>query len=174
MKKLILSAVAVFAFGFASAQSTALSEGSWLVEVNTGFGSPMGANTGIYYSSVDGNTNLSLGAEAGYFVMENLAIKAGLGYNSEKPDGGDAFTTFAYKLGAKYYIIGQIPVQLDYSGASYKDFDENPSYFGIQGGYAWFVADNVSIEPGIRYNMSLNSDFYEDVLQFNIGFALHF
>src|SRR5690554_6856820 len=173
MKKLILSAMAVFAFGFASAQSTALSEGSWLVEANTNFGAAHGANTSFSLASVDGNTTWSVGGEVGYFVMDNLAIKAGLGYND---NGDDAFlaNAFSYKLGAKYYIIGQIPVQLDYSGASYDDVDENPSYFGIQGGYAWFVADNVSIEPGIRYNMSLNSDFYEDVLQFNIGFALHF
>src|SRR5690606_18872484 len=172
MMKLILSAMAVFAFGFANAQSTALSEGSWLVEANTNFGAAHGANTSFSLTSVDDTTAWSVGGEVGYFVMDNLAIKAGLGFSD---NGNDAFNTaFTYKLGAKYYIINQIPVQLDYSGASYKDADETPSYFGIQGGYAWFVADNVSIEPGIRYNMSLNSDFYEDVLQFNIGFALHF
>lgn len=173
MKKLILSAMAVFAFGFANAQSTALSEGSWLVEANTNFGAAHAANTGFSLTSVDGNTAWSLGGEVGYFVMDNLAIKAGLGYSD---NGADAFNTaFSYKLGAKYYIIGQIPVQIDYSGASIKDADENPSFVGLQAGYAWFVADNISIEPGLRYNLTMNDKVIpDDILQFNIGFALHF
>jgi hypothetical protein len=48
-------------------------------------------------------------------------------------------------------------------------------WLGIGAGYAFFLGDNVSIEPGLRYNMSLNSDYSEDaVIQFNVGFALHF
>src|SRR5690554_6134505 len=181
MKKLILSAMAVFAFGFANAQSTALSEGSWLVEANTNFGAGSfggtalahSSNTSFSLTSVDDTTAWSVGGEVGYFVMDNLAIKAGLGYSD---NGADAFNTaFSYKIGAKYYIIGQIPVQIDYSGASIKDADENPSFVGLQAGYAWFVADNISIEPGLRYNLTMNDIVApDDILQFNIGFALHF
>jgi|SRR5690554_286792 len=184
MKKLILSAMAVFAFGFANAQSTALSEGSWLVEANTNFGAGSfggtalahSSNTSFSFTSVsDAFTSWSLGGEAGYFIMDNLAIKAGLGYGSFKPEFGNDISTFSYKLGAKYYIMGQFPVQVDYTGASIKDADENPSFVGLQAGYAWFVADNISIEPGIRYALTMNEDaFAEDVLQLNIGFALHF
>ena len=178
MRKIILSILAVAAFGTANAQdgnpSSALSEGSWLVEGNTAFGAAHASSTAFSLWSQDGYSSWSLGGEVGYFVMENLAIKAGLGYGSSKYDGSSAISSFSYKIGAKYYIISQIPVQVDFSGASIKDRDENPSYLGLQAGYAWFVAPNVSIEPGLRYNVSLNSDFYEDVLQFNIGFALHF
>lgn len=183
MKKIILSILAVAAFGTANAQegdssSSALSEGSWLIETNTAFGAANtafgaahAANTGFSLTSYDGNTSWSLGGEVGYFVMENLAIKAGLGYN----DLGNDMSSFSYKVGAKYYIMGQFPVQVDYSGASIKDADENPSFIGLQGGYAWFVADNISIEPGIRYNLTMNDKAVpEDVLQFNIGFTLHF
>jgi hypothetical protein len=53
------------------------------------------------------------------------------------------------------------------------DIDENPSYVGLEAGYAWFVADNVSIEPKARYNVSMNDDFYESGFQFLIGFAIH-
>src|SRR5690606_37076801 len=181
MKKLLLSAIALAAFTFtATAQDGAASggqtsEGKWLIEANTNFGSAHPAGTGIYFSSSDGNTDFNLGLEGGYFIMDDLAIKAGLGFGSFKADGADeADSHFSYKIGAKYYISGMIPVQVDYNGASIKDLDENPSYLGLQGGYAIFLGDNVSIEPGLRYDMSLNDDFYESVFQVNIGFALHF
>ncbi|APY06976.1 hypothetical protein BWZ20_01095 [Winogradskyella sp. J14-2] len=181
MKKLFLAAFAVFAFASVSAQdgdsSSALTKGSWLVEANTGFG---GGATGAAHrsttsfglTSIDGTTIWSIGGEAGYFVMDDLAIKLGLGYNDF-----DGASSFSYKLGAKYYIASQFPVQLDFTGASGDDVfgDESPLWLGIQGGYAWFVADNISIEPGLRYNHSLNEDFTDEgVLELNIGFALHF
>ncbi len=181
MKKLLLSAIALAAFTFtATAQDDAAnggqtSEGKWLIEANTGFGAGHQAGTAIRFASSDGDTSFNLGLEGGYFIMDDLAIKAGLGFGSIKEDGADeSFTTFSYKIGAKYYVSGMIPVQVDYNGASYKDFDENPSYLGLQGGYAIFLGENVSIEPGLRYDMSLNDDFYESVFQVNIGFALHF
>lgn len=180
MKKLFLAAV-IAAFGFtANAQEdngNALSKGSWLIEANTGFG---GGATGAAHrsttsfglTSVDGTTVWSIGGEAGYFVMDDLAVKLGLGYNDF-----DGASSFSYKLGAKYYIASQFPVQLDITGASGDDVfgDESPLWLGLQGGYAWFVADNISIEPGLRYNLSLNEDYTDEgVFELNIGFALHF
>ena len=179
MKKVLLSAVALLAFGFANAQeekSTGgqASEGKWLIEANTNFGAAHGANTSFQFASSDGSSAYNLGLEGGYFIMDNLALKAGLGFGGNKPDGGESSSTFSYKLGAKYYIMSMIPVQVDYSGSNTKDFDENPSYLGLQAGYAVFLGQNVSIEPGIRFNKSLNEDYYNDVFQLNIGFALHF
>lgn len=181
MKKLLLfAAVAVFGFTMNAQDgdsSGALSKGSWLIEANTGFG---GGATGAAHrsttafglTSVDGTTIWSIGGEAGYFVMDDLAVKLGLGYNDF-----DGASTFSYKVGAKYYIASQFPVQVDVTGASGDDVfgDESPLWLGLQGGYAWFVADNISIEPGLRYNLSLNEDFTDEgVIEFNIGFALHF
>ena len=182
MKKIILSVAAILAFGFANAQdqkkegaSGQTSEGKWLIEANTGFGGGTfahTANTGIGFTSDDGVTNWSVGCEAGYFVVKDLAIKAGLGYSSFS-DGDDA--AFSYKIGAKYYINSLIPIQLDLTGASWKDVDENPLWFGVQGGYAIFLGDNVSIEPGLRYNFSLNDNFNDKgVFEVRVGFALHF
>ncbi|MAB49064.1 MAG: hypothetical protein CMC05_10580 [Flavobacteriaceae bacterium] len=178
MKKLFLAAFAVFAFASVNAQdgeSSALSKGSWVVEANTGFGASQWghtANTGIGLYSIDGMTVWSVGGEAGYFVMDDLAVKLGLGYNDF-----DGASSFSYKLGAKYYIDSQFPVQVDLTGASGDDVfgDESPLWLGLQGGYAWFVADNISIEPGLRYNMSMNEDFTDEgMVEFRVGFALHF
>ncbi len=179
MKKVLFTTLALLAIGFVNAQEkdsngAQTSEGKWLIEANTNFGAAHGANTSFQYASSDGSSFYNLGLEGGYFVMDNLALKAGLGFGGFKPDGGESSSTFSYKLGAKYYIINMIPVQIDYSGSSTKDFDENPSYLGFQAGYAVFLGQNVSIEPGIRFNKSLNEDFYNDAFQLNIGFALHF
>ena len=166
-KKIILTAVAVFGFAFANAQEQT-SKGKWLIEANTGFGNAVGT-TSFGLTSSDGDTEWNIGAEGGYFVADNLAVKLGLGY------GDDSFDSyFSYKVGAKYYVVNKIPLEVSYNGVSVKGLDENPSYLGLQGGYALFLGKNVSIEPGLRYNLSLNDDYYKSALQFNIGFALHF
>jgi len=182
-KSLLVAAIAVLGFTTVNAQEDnaqgQTSKGKWLIEANTGFnaGGELGivqhtANTGFGLASIDGQTMWAVGAEGGYFVMDDLAVKAGLGYADY-----DGSSVFSYKLGAKYYVIGNIPVQLDFTGASSDDFfgDETPLWLGLQGGYAFFLGENVSIEPGLRYNHSLNEDFYDKgIFEARIGFALHF
>lgn len=169
MKKLFLAAFAVLAFAGVNAQdsdSSALSEGSFVVEINTG--SWTTGSTAFSLTSADGYTAYSVGAEGGYFVSDNLAIKVGLGYSgADEVDG-----TFAYKVGAKYYVGGEFPVGLDFTGASVDG--NNANWVGLQGGYAWFVADNVSIEPTLRYNVTLDEEKAQSAFQGLIGFAFHF
>ncbi len=151
-------------------------QGSWLIEANTGFGGGGGplahsANTSFGLTSFDGNTSWALGGEAGYFVADDLAVKLGLGYF----DSDGSASGLTYKVGGKYYINSMIPVQVDLTGSSIKDADNNPLWLGLQGGYAIFLGDMVSIEPGLRYNLSLNEDVTDEGLfEFRIGFALHF
>lgn len=181
MKKIIFTVAAVFALVFASAQDKKdgdnggqTSKGKWLIEANTG--NAMIGSTSFSYVSSDGESTYNVGLDGGYFIFDDFAIKAGLGY------GGDSFSStnaFSYRLGAKYYVMSMIPVTLDVTGASgdaVENFDgETPMWLGIGAGYAFFLGDNVSIEPGLRYNLSLNQDYSDkDVFQFNIGFALHF
>ena len=170
MKKIILSAIAVMAFGFANAQEQT-KEGKWLIEANTGFGAGVGT-TSFGLSTNDDITQWNIGAEAGYFVIDNLAVKLGLGYGDTGAEG--ASSSFAYKIGAKYYIVNKFPVEVSFNGVNYEDWDDNPSFVGLQGGYAWFLGPNVSVEPGLRYNVSLDDKIADNYLQFNIGFALHF
>ena len=136
---MLLVAVAFFGFTNVNAQDEddhgAINEGKWLIEINTG--SWATGSTAFSLTSADGNTMWSVGAEAGYFVHENLAIKAGLGYS----DSGFSDGTFAYKIGAKYYIDSQIPVGIDYTGVSGDGFDA--SWVGAQAGYAWFITQKL-------------------------------
>ena len=177
MKQLLLiAALVVFSFTVHAQDDdggSATGEGAWLIEINTGFGESSTANTGFALRSVDGNTFWGIGGEAGYFVIDDLAVKAGLGYSDAGIDGIDG--TFNWKVGGKYYIVSQFPVQLDLNGASGNDV--SPLWFGIQAGYAWFVADNVSIEPGLRYGLGLNEDAGDgdfNVFGINVGFNIFF
>lgn len=180
MKKIILTVAAVFVLSFANAQDKKdsnggqTSKGKWLIEANTG--NAMLGNTGFYFASSDGESAYNLGLDGGYFIMDDLAIKAGLGYGG---DSASSTSAFSYRLGAKYYVKSMIPVTVDLTGASGDAVEnaagETPMWLGIGAGYAWFVSNNISIEPGLRYNLSLNDKFTDKgILQFNIGFALHF
>ncbi len=172
MKKVLLIA-ALAVFTITQAQETAseghTAKGKWLIEANTG--NAMLGNTGIYFSSQDGNSMYNFGLDGGYFIMDDLALRVGLGYGG----GDDLLGVFSYRVGGKYYINSMIPVGIDLTGASIEDFDENPMWLGIQAGYAWFLGPHVAIEPGLRYNHSLNEDFTDKgIFQLNIGFTLFF
>ena len=176
MKKLtfLLGAVCCLVFTTHAQDGSQTSQGSWLIEANTGFGgdgiAARSANTSFGLFTSGGTTIWSIGAEGGYFIADDLALKAGLGYSDF-----DGTTIFSYKLGAKYYVISAIPIQVDVTGASIQDSTENPLWLGLQGGYAIFLTDHISIEPGLRYNLSLNEDFSDDgIFEFRIGFALFF
>jgi hypothetical protein len=191
MKKImiLLSVVALSGTMFAQNQ---VSRGWFLIEANTGNStgvvSTMISSTNFGFTKQDNYTRFSYGLDGGYCIMDNLALKAGLGYYSAKINFSDSSvlknSAISYRLGAKYYVMSKIPVTLDvtgqsgqseWDGVSTKE-DELPMWLGIGAGYAFFLGDNVSIEPGLRYNMNLNSAI-EDlpaVIQFNVGFALHF
>jgi len=149
MRKLTLMMLALVTFIGAQAQSEGndgqTATGKWLIEANTGFDSVGG--TGLQFRSRDGETFYNIGGEVGYFVMDDLAIKGGIAFGGSSVEGS----------------------------TSIEDAEENPSYLGIQAGYAWFLGDQVSIEPGLRYNSTLNDMADpESNLQLNIGFALYF
>lgn len=178
MKKIIFAVFAVFAFAIGNAQdddSGATSSGSFLIEANTG--NAMVGSTSFMFASSDGSTSYNFGFDGGYFVMDDFAIKLGLGFGGVDFDGGGSASSFSYRLGAKYYVAGQFPFTLDLTGAT-GDAVENatgdtPFWLGLGGGYAWFIADNVAVEPGLRYNISLNEDFTDEgIFQFNIGFTI--
>ena len=139
-------------------------KGAWVIEVNTG--SWTTGSTAFSLTSVDGTTIWSIGAEAGYFVTDDLAIKAGIGYaDADVIDG-----TFTYKIGAKYYLSGVFPLGVDFTGISVEDMDAN--WIGVQGGYALFITDHIAIEPTVRYNITLDEMKADSAFQGLIGFSI--
>lgn len=168
-----LTIVLCFLFVFVAYQSNAqetkkqTSKNTYLIEINTGF-SEIGL-TGIYAYVVDDMIYYNLGADAGYFIIDDLAVRLGLFYGG----GGNLPGRLSYRLGGKYYINSKIPLGLDITGQSIEDFENNPTWLGIQAGYAFFLSDKVAIEPGVRWNHSLNKDWDDSgFLELNIGFTL--
>lgn len=156
------------------------SEGNWLFEVGTSVFAEttikQGASTGINLLSTEGSTLFSLGAEGGYFIQDNLAIKFGFGYSDL-----DFTNFFTYKFGLKHYAGGFVPIQVDITGATNEDIDSgfgtvetpDPLWLGLQVGYAAFLSDDIAIEPTLRYNASLNKDFTsEEILEFKFNFVI--
>ncbi|WP_426790197.1 hypothetical protein [Sphingobacterium sp. WOUb80] len=182
MKRIFLMALTCLGMQALFAQETpsAVSKGKWMVETNL---SPLtGLSTsGFSFYSNNGARVWSVGGEAGYFVQDRLAIKAGLGFSGQKYtfdiDGQNielnATHSFIYKGGLKYYIINQLPVQVDLGGIN--SGGENAFIFGGQLGYALFVKENIAIEPAVRYDHGLN-DNADGINAFSarIGFSLHF
>ena len=164
MKKVLL-VIAMVAAGFtANAQESngQTTKGKWVIEANTGSAST--GNTAFSFSSSDGNSAFAIGLDGGYFIQDNLAIKGGLGYE-------DVTEGFTYKVGAEYYIAGQFPVGIDFTGTSYDAGSVN--WLGLQAGYAYFLGENVAIKPALRYNIGLE-DGQKGLFQGLIGFALYF
>ena len=87
MKKIILSAVALFAFGFANAQEATtttggkgFSNGDIFITGAVGFSSQ---KTGDFKTNT-----MEISPSVGFFVTENIAIGASLGYATLKLDDG--------------------------------------------------------------------------------------
>ena len=129
-------------------------------------------NTSFILLSSEGSTIYAVGVEGGYFISDNFALKGGLGFTNL-----DYSSYFAYKIGIKYYLGGQFPVQVDLTGATRPNpggiETPEPFWMGIQGGYAFYLNDNVSFEPALRYNISMNKDFSESgIFELNLGFVI--
>jgi len=180
MKKITLLLFMLLAFGSSFGQTE---KGTWLFEVGT---TPFGDNairhgnsTGFNLLSTDGTTLFSIGGEAGYFASDNTAIKFGLGYTNL-----DVTSFMSYKIGVKHYANGVVPIQLDITGATNEDLEifpgqtvdlPDPLWLGLQVGYAAFFNENVALEPTLRYNVSLNSEYTdENILELRFNFVIFF
>lgn len=153
----------LFALIFSVMVFSQTEKGSKFVGVSTN------ALTGINYSTVEdsGVKVFQIGAQGGYFLENNLAAVAGLGYNSKRVNKSTASEDFSYLVGAKYFIQSVLPVQVDYNGVGSED------YIGTQLGYAFFPSENFSVEPNARYNFALK-DNYKNIFSLGIGFNYHF
>ena len=167
MKKVLLSAVALLAFGFANAQegeksaNGGFSKGDVFVSGAVTFGS---SKTGDFKVNA-----FEIAPKVGYFVTENIAVGASVGLQSLKFDNGSAdATNSGLGLGAfgRYYFTPANKFSLfaelgiDYtsfdeefdaeSGTVYaSSFESKELGFGLGAGMNYFVSSNFSIEAGV-------------------------
>jgi hypothetical protein len=137
-------------------------------------------NTKYDYEGAKASNSFNLGVNGGYFVIDNLSVNAGLGFDYTKAGGDDdALTTFGFSLGARYYLQSKIFFGGDFDIISQKYGDDSFTGTGFTPsiGYAWFVKDNIAIEPAIGYRLGLSNK--DDGTKFdgfgiNIGLSVHF
>ena len=166
MKKVLLSAVALLAFGFANAQEEekgngGFAKGDVFVSGAVTLGS---AKTGDFKANA-----FEIAPKVGYFVTENIAVGASVGFQSLKWDNGAAdATNSGLGLGAfgRYYFTPANKFSLFAElGIDYTSFDEEfdaedgtvygGSFeskevgFGLGAGMNYFVSSNFSIEAGV-------------------------
>ena len=107
MKKVLLSIALLTIINSVKSQETnlALTKGTWSVETSL---SPFSLinTSGFSFKNNKKNSEWTVGGEAGYFIQDKLALKAGLGlYGYKNQIEENAYITessLSYKIGAKY------------------------------------------------------------------------
>ena len=167
MKKVLFSAVALLAFGFANAQEEKSNGGFSKGDVFVTGALTLGSEkTGDVKSS-----SFEIAPQVGYFLTENIAIGGKLGYKSDKAEnaGGDTQDDAGFTVGAfgRYYFTPAnqfslfAQLGLDYSSMEDKlaDAKYNVIDAGLGAGLNYFVSPNFSIEAGVAvlgYNTNDN------------------
>jgi len=118
---------------------------------------------GISYSQ-QSDLTLNLGANAGYFFLDNLMLmgQVGIDYSYEE--------LRTLSLGAKLrYFIADSGVFLSAGSKFIREFDNNNDFqVTPEVGYCYFLNGHLTIQPSIYYDLSF-SDFKE---KSRIGFAV--
>ena len=168
MKKVLLSAVALLAFGFANAQEEGKGNGGFAkgdVFVSGAF------SIGSEKTGDDKSSGFEIEPKVGYFLTENIAIGGKLGFASykEETSGTDTEDMAGFTVGAfgRYYmtpasqfsLFGQLG--FDYSSIDDKlaDVQENEIGLNLGLGLSYFVSNNWSIEAtwaGLGYTSNDN------------------
>jgi len=187
MKKLITVTLSLFTILGLSAQTE---KGVVLLGADSNFGFSSLSVTD--YNDLDESdflagtiTEAAISLNGSSFIIDNLALGLLINYFNSKleVEGEDdsVSSLITYGLMARYYI-GESGLwgQGSYSMGTLDDGadDMDISGTGISLGYAWFVSDNVSINPSLGYFMS-NTELDNDVMKMaglsgSIGIAIHF
>jgi opacity protein-like surface antigen len=149
MKKLFIAAFAVLSFGAISAQEdvAGFSKGNVFVTGVVGFTSTSGGEAD--------ESSFEIMPQLGYFVTENIAIGARVGFNSTKMDdvsrsgfGVGAFGRYYFTPASKFSLFGELAVDYDSREVS-DDVSLNTFGAGLGLGLNYFVSKNFSLEAGI-------------------------
>lgn len=155
MKKIILSAVAVMAFGFANAQDSAgFAKGDTFISGAVGISS---SKTGDLKES-----ELNIVPRVGYFATDNIAVGATIGFTSQKETNefGDdqELSTIGFGVFGRYYatpasnfsLFGELGV--NYESAKFDDGIDGTDDDKANG-------FNIAVAPGVSYFISKHFAF---------------
>lgn len=180
MKKIVLSMVAVLAFGFANAQD---STGKGFSKGNVFISGSVGIN-----SEKEGDVKESgfeIAPKVGFFVTDNIAIGGRLGYRSDKAENAvtdtrdearlsvGAFGRYYFTPSSDFSLFGELGV--DYSSVDDKLADAKANEIGanLGLGLSYFVSSNFAIEAtwaGLGFTSNDNGgDGAEKTNSFGLG-----
>ena len=140
----------------------------------------VGTSTNLTYSSTstvdcdncDAVGVFDLGLSYGYFVIDNLALNAGVNLSSSS-SGGSSTSTTSIGLSARYYM-NSIFAQAGYNTVSIKDVDGSSNSLGFGAGSSHMLSDNIALEPMLMYQMdSYDGNATSNTLMFRIGLGLY-
>lgn len=158
MKKILLSAIAVMAFGFANAQDSetaGFSKGDFFVSGGLGFNS---TKTGDFKTN-----NFNFSPMAAYFITENIALGGQLNVGTGKSEAGDSETKntslginaigrYYFTPGNAFSIFGQAQVGY-FSNKMNPEFGEDVKTdgfnIGVGPGMNYFVSSHFALEAGL-------------------------
>lgn len=146
MKKLFLTAIAAVVFA-AGAGAQDFGKGDWTLNANI-------SRLNLAHSFGSKTTDLNLGAGAGYFILDRLAVDANLGLDLSKTKGSPGYSAFSFGAGVRYYPWQNLFARVGYNGLASKGAS-TLSYAAVAVGYDWFFTDNVYFEPSIGYTRQL-------------------
>lgn len=159
MKKGLFTLVAALGFFAASAQ---INQGAILVNAQS--------DLNFVSTSPDGGESYSqfnIGLKGGYFVIENLAVGAQLGYYKHS-EADDASTSFG--LFGRYYVNGKIILGAGFNAN--KEGEASYTTIPLEAGYAAFITDNIAIEPVVTYEL-MTGDAEGSNFGIGVGFSLY-
>jgi len=163
MKKIILTAAAVFALSFANAQD----------KKETGFGYAkgdivLGGNI-MTMSKDDGVAKTSsseIGPDLAYFISDNLALELGVTLGSTKDAYGAKGATSNIAVGARYYFLNlgerfktYTNFGLNFGSDNNKGDGDKTSTLGVGAGIGmnYFLTPKIAINFGLGNIISYNS-----------------
>jgi hypothetical protein len=177
MKKFIIPfimALMVFSNGMAQTQ-----KGNWLLGGSLSFNS--------YKQGESKATIIDFSPNAGYFVIDDLALGVNLSFQSVKPEDEDATTSLAIGPMVRYYFVdlgnkaklfGQANV--GFGNEKYPDFGGGDvtlkfTEWGIKAGPAFFLTPSVALELAIGYGSRKYKDADDALNNFglSVGFQFH-
>ena len=159
MKKVLLSAVALLAFGFANAQEESkgnggFSKGDVFLSGGIGFGSTKQGDVK--------QNDIAFSPAVGFFVTEEIALGARLTVESGKFDngmaeskssafGGEVFGRYYFTPASQFSVFGELAA--GFGSDKTEDFLGNETKyngFGINAGVgvSYFLSNNFAIEAG--------------------------
>jgi len=156
MKKIILTAVAVFAFGFANAQK------------DMKFGVKGGFNSA---SSNGGGGSISgffLGGLAEFSLSDKLALQPGLNYHTFSANGASTSSLsipvlFEYNVAEKINLLAGPSLYY-----SLESGVKDKTAFGLDLGGSYDITENIFVEP--RYSLGLTGEVKVNILLIGVGY----